>query len=251
MVRLRRMVEQFVPVILVGIIWEAAARIMNDFLFPPISAVLASYGELIVSGDLWKAFRVSMLAFGTGFGLAIALGIVLGLVVGRYEIVSDVVEPYINILYSLPRVALVPLILIWFGVGFSGRVFLIFLGAVIPIIVNTATGVRNVDKTLMDVGTAFCAPERNMFWDIMFPGSLPFVIAGIRIGFGRALTGVVIAEFFLEITGLGGLIVRSGDYFNYDKMIAVVLVLSLIGIILTGLLRQIEIKFTWGQKGRE
>jgi len=248
MARIRHLLEQFVPVIIVAIIWEIVGRIMDDFLFPPISQVIASYKDLIISGDLWEAFKVSMYAFGTGFGIAIVTGVAFGLLMGRYDGIRDVAEPYINALYSLPRVALVPLILIWFGVGFSGRVFLIFLGAVIPIIVNTATGVRNVDKTLMDVGNAFCAPERLMFKDIIFPASLPFVIAGIRIGFGRALTGVVLAEFFLQITGLGGLIIRSGDYFNYDKMIAVVLVLSLIGIILTNVLRQIEVMVSRGRQ---
>jgi ABC-type nitrate/sulfonate/bicarbonate transport system permease component len=225
-----------------GLLWEIVGRRTGGFLLPPISRVLATYPELLQSGALPQSFLVSMQAFLVGFIASIAVGILVGLLMGRYDSVNTILEPYVNALYSLPRVALVPVVLIWFGVGYPGRVFLIFLGGVFPVLVNTCVGVRNVDKNLTEVGQSFCATDPQLFREIMLPASVPFIMAGIRIGFGRALIGVVVAEFFLEIVGLGGLIIKYGDSFSNDKMLAVILVLSGLGILLTRSLLKLE---TW------
>ena len=240
--RLARFFGKLAIILAFGAVWEIAGRRYGSFILPPVSKVLATYPELLSSGDLPKAFLVSMQAFLVGFGLSVLVGIAMGLLMGRYDTLNYVLEPYVNALYSLPRVALVPLILIWFGVGYSGRVFLIFLGGVFPVLVNTMTGVRNVDRSLVEVGRSFCATDPQLFREIMLPGSVPYIAAGIRIGFGRALISAVVAEFFLQIVGLGGMIILFGDTFTNDKMIAVILVLSIMGIVVTRLLAALE---TW------
>ena len=188
MAHLARRFRQVIPILIVGLVWEVAGRIADSFLFPPISQIIVTYPQLIRSGELQAAFLVSMRAFLLGMALSVVVGIGMGLMMGRYDTVNDVVLPYVNALYSLPRAALTPVILIWFGVGFIGRVFLIFLGGSPPIILNTAAGVRNVDESLIEVGRSFQASESQMFREIILPGSLPFIAAGIRIGFDAPLS---------------------------------------------------------------
>lgn len=231
-------------VLLFLLVWEAIGRVAGSIIFPPPTEVFGAYPRLISSGVLSDALLVSMKAFFVGYGLAVVVGIALGLLLGRFELMNYLAEPFVSALYSTPRVALVPLILIWFGVGFTGRVFIIFMGGVFPILINTAAGVRRVDTSLTEVGRSLCANEFQMARDIVFPAALPYVMSGLRIGFGRSLVGVVVAEFFLEIVGLGGLIVTYGDSFSTEKMLAVVFVISLIGILLTQLLQLIEKRAT-------
>ncbi len=233
-------------------LWEWVGSKAGSLIFPPITQVIKTYPELIISGALGKAFWVSMKALIVGYGLSIIVGVLLGLLLGRFETLNDVLDPYVNALYATPRAGLVPLILIWFGVGFAGRTFIIFLGGVLPILINTVVGVRNVNRDLIEVGQSFCASQTQLFREIILPAALPYVAAGLRIGFGRAIVGVIVAEFFLEIVGLGGLIVTYGDTFSTDKMIAVILVVSLVGVALTRLIQYVEEKaIWWSQAGAE
>lgn len=232
--------------VLFVIAWELFARTTDPVLFPRPLRVLGAYGDLIRSGDLPRAFLTTMQTLTVGFLLSAVVGIVGGVVIGRIPLVGAVLDPYIEAIYATPRVVITPLVVLWFGVGDVGRLFLVFIGTFIPILINTAIGVRNARPDLIEVGRAFGASERHLVRHVILPGSVPYVIAGLRIGVGRALIGVVIAEIFLDLTGLGGLIQTDVSYFRVDRMIAVVLVLALIGTILMAVMGKLESRFsTW------
>ncbi|MDQ3779743.1 MAG: ABC transporter permease [Chloroflexota bacterium] len=226
--------------------WELFARTTDPVLFPRPLRVLGAYDDLIRSGDLPRAFLTTMQTLTIGFLLSAVVGIVGGIVIGRIPLVGAVLDPYIEAIYATPRVVITPLVVLWFGVGDVGRLFLVFIGTFIPILINTAIGVRNARPDLVEVGRAFGASGHQLVRHVILPGSVPYVIAGLRIGIGRALIGVVIAEIFLDLTGLGGLIQTDVSYFRVDRMIAVVLVLALIGTVLMAVMGKLEARFsTW------
>ncbi len=231
-------------VFLIG--WELFSRQVDPILFPSPLRVLQAYGTLISSGQLPAAFLTTMQTLTIGFLLSAVVGIGGGIFVGRNPLAWAVLDPYIEAIYATPRVVITPLVVVWFGVGDTGRLFLVFIGTFIPILINTAIGVRNARPDLLEVGQAFGASERDLIRHVILPGSIPYVIAGLRIGIGRALIGVVIAEIFLDLTGLGGLIQTDVSYFRVDRMIAVVLVLAMIGTVLMAITGKIEQRFaTW------
>jgi ABC-type nitrate/sulfonate/bicarbonate transport system permease component len=226
--------------------WELFSRQVDPILFPSPLRVLQAYGPMIASGQLPAAFLVTMQTLTIGFLLSAVVGILGGIFIGRNPLAWAVLDPYIEAIYATPRVVITPLVVVWFGVGDTGRLFIVFIGTFIPILINTAIGIRNARPDLIEVGQAFGASERDLIRHVILPGSMPYVIAGLRIGIGRALIGVVIAEIFLDLTGLGGMIQTDVSYFRVARMIAVVLVLAGIGTILMAVMSKIESKFsTW------
>jgi ABC-type nitrate/sulfonate/bicarbonate transport system permease component len=139
-------------------------------------------------------------------------------------------------------VAVIPLVILWLGLGFSAKLFIVILLATFPILINTASGVRNVSESLIDVGTAFAATEREIFTKIILPAALPYMMTGLRLGIGRAIIGMVVAEFFTAITGLGALIVKYGNQYDTASMFVPILVLMGLGILLTAAVRHAEIR---------
>lgn len=224
--------------------WEVFGRLANPILFSPPSRVLVGFGELMETGRLQRAFLVTLNALTVGFLLSVAVGLPVGLLLGRFKTLSDVLEPYINAIYATPRVVMVPLIILWFGVGYEGRVFLIWIGTVIPIIINTAVGVRNARRDLVEVAVSFGANEGQLARHVILPGAVPYIIAGLRIAMGRALVGVIVAEIFLDLTGLGGIIQTESAFFRTHRMLAAVVVISLLGTILISAFGLLERHFS-------
>ena len=224
--------------------WEVFARRTNPVLFPSPWSVVTAYGVLMSSGELWPAFLTTMQTLAIGFAFSVIVGVLVGIVLGRVPIVADVLEPYIDAVYATPRVVLTPLIILWWGIGDTGRLVLVFIGTVIPIVLNTAIGVRNARPDLVEVGKSFGASESQLVRHVILPGSMPYLMAGMRIAVGRALVGVVIAEIFLDLTGLGGLVQTKSAYFRVDEMIAVVIVLAIIGTALMWGVGKIESRFS-------
>lgn len=224
-------------------LWEILGRLTDPILFSPPSRILQGFGELLGAGRLQRAFLVTMNALSVGFLLSVAVGLPLGLVLGRWKVAADVLEPYIDAVYATPRVVIVPLVILWFGVGYEGRVFLIWIGTVIPIIINTAIGVRNARRDLVEVATSFGANERQLARHVILPGAVPYIVAGLRIAMGRALVGVIVAEIFLDLTGLGGIIQTESAYFRTHRMLAAVVVIALLGTILIGAFGWLERRF--------
>lgn len=224
--------------------WEVVGRRTDPILFSPPSRVAQAFVDLSASGRLWSALGITLNALAVGFGLSVLVGVTVGVLFGRMPRTARVLEPYVDAIYATPRVVIVPLVILWFGVGYSGRIFIIWIGTVIPIILNTAIGVRNVRRDLLEVATAFRASERDIVRHVVLPGAVPYVIAGLRIAAGRALIGVVIAEVFLDLTGVGGIIQMESSYFRTAPMLAAVLVFAVLGVVMVGGFGRLEQRFS-------
>lgn len=231
---------RLVSIVAVLAIWEVAGRQVNPlFMAYPSDIVHAAY-RMIASGELLAAFLDSMKTLTLGFILACVAGVALGLLIGRYRYVDAATDWLVNALYATPLVAITPLVILWFGLGFPAKLFIVFILAVFPVLINTASGVRNVASQLIDVGTAFAATERQIFGKIILPAALPFMMAGIRLGIGRAIIGMVVAEFFTAINGLGALIIKYGNQFETAAMFVPILCLMLMGVVYTTIALRFE-----------
>lgn len=223
--------------------WEILGRLTDPILFAPPTRVARGFAELLETGRMQRAFLVTTNALGVAFLLSVAVGLPLGLLLGRWKLLADVFEPYLDAVYATPRVVIVPLVILWFGVGYEGRVFLIWIGTFIPIVINTAIGVRNARRDLIEVATSFGADERQLARHVILPGAVPYIMAGLRIAMGRALVGVIVAEIFLDLTGLGGIIQTESAYFRTHRMLAAVLVIALLGTVLISSMGWLERRF--------
>lgn len=233
------------------LVWEWYGRGVDPIFFSYPTAIVAALPAMIRSGELLRAINVSLPPFVIGFALAIVSGVLLGLLMGRYRLVDHLLDAQISALYSTPNVALIPLIILWFGLGEKAKIVIIFLSAFFPVIVNTYGGVRNVSKGFVEVGLVERASERQIFSKIIVPAAMPFIMTGIRLSVGRAVVGLVVAEMFTSIVGLGGSIVYYSNQFKTDKLLVVVILLALLGVTLTALARLLERHFaSWKESER-
>jgi NitT/TauT family transport system permease protein len=227
-------------VILIG--WELLGRyVLTDRLFfVPLSDVLAELINLAKSGELARHVGASFKAIAYGMALAVIVGNAYGILLGASRTLSDYTEVYLNALYATPLVAIAPLLILWFGIGIASKVAVVFLISVFPIVISTASGVRNVDLHFLDVARAFGATPRQVVVKVMVPDALPFVLTGVRLAIGRAIVGVVIGEVFGASAGLGYLIYTSGQTFDVPALFAGVLCLAFAGVALTWALQALE-----------
>lgn len=225
-------------VVLAG--WEIAGRYVNPLFLSSPSAIFAAFLELMASGELVSALLTSLLGFVLGVTGAIVVGIAVGVAMGRIRLVEYVLEPYVNALYSTPSIALIPLFILWFGVGLAAKALIIFVLSVFLVSINTFTGVRNLSQSVVDVGHAFAASERQIFWKIVLPAALPFIMTGLRLAVGRAILAMIVAEFFTAISGLGGMIVKYANFFQTPKLFVPIIVVSLLGVCAVELVKMIE-----------
>lgn len=221
-------------------IWEVYGRRVNKALFAPPTAVLAAGIDMIGSGELWSYLRGSLQVLVIGFAFALLLGIPLGVAMARSRVIRFALDWYIDAFNSTPNVALVPLITLVFGLDVTAKVIVVFISSVFAIVVNTEQGVRNVDRRLLEVAQSFRSSERQLWGDVVIPSALPYIAAGLRLAVGRALVGMVVAEFFTSITGLGYLIMRYNNSFQPDHLLVPVVVVMALGIVLTTITRGLE-----------
>jgi ABC-type nitrate/sulfonate/bicarbonate transport system permease component len=231
-----------VSLVFVLSLWETAGRHLNPLFMSYPSAILKASWGLTRTGELIAAFGESLRTLVLGFVLASLCGIALGLVIGRYRIVEWASDWLINALYATPLVAMVPLVILWFGLGFKAKLFIVFILTIFPVLINTSSGVRNIEQRYVDVATAFAASERQMFQKIILPAALPYIMVGVRLGIGRAIIGMVVAEFFTGISGLGALVVKYGNQFDTASMLVPVLLLMVLGVVLTAAVRWLELR---------
>jgi NitT/TauT family transport system permease protein len=217
-------------VIVFLILWEIYGRRTDPILFTYPTAVAVAFWKLLISGELAQQLLVSLSALAAGFGASLVLGVILGLAMGRSRLAEATLEPHINALYATPQVALTPLLMMWLGLGFAVKVAVVFLFAFFPILINTASGAKNVSASMVEVGRAYLAPPRQILFKIVFPAALPFIMAGVRIAIGRGLVGMIVAELFTAITGLGAMLSLYGNIFETAKMFVVIMILALLGI---------------------
>jgi len=227
-------------VVLVLIVWEIFGRRINPVFGSYPSAIAEAFWELLITGQLWSALYESLRPFVIGYALAIVVGVPLGLFIGGFRAAEAALGLYITAGYAMPLVALVPLLILWLGLGFAVKVAVIFLMALFPICINTWLGVTAVPRTLIEVGKSFVAPDTVILRRIILPATLPYIMAGIRLAVGRAVVGMVIAEFFTTISGLGAVIINSANNFDTATMFVPIIILMLMAIGLNWLIGFVE-----------
>jgi NitT/TauT family transport system permease protein len=231
---------RILSVVVTLLVWEWYGRGVDQVFLSYPTAIVMAVPAMLQTGELQRAFLSSVEALLIGLGLAIGFGTLLGLLMGRYRLIDQVLEVQINALYATPNVALIPLLILWFGLGVLSKIVIIFLAAFFPIIVNTYSGVRNVGRGLVEVALAEGANEPQVFTKIVVPASLPFITTGVRLAMGRAVVGMVVAELFTAVSGLGGAIVTYGNAFKTDKLFVIIIVLAVLGVSLTETVRWLE-----------
>jgi NitT/TauT family transport system permease protein len=224
------------------IIWEVYGRRVNPILFTYPTAVARAFFELVASGELQSYMRESLLVLIYATVLSIVAGVVLGVLMGRFAMIEWATDMYVSALYSTPMVAVVPLIVLWFGFKVPAKVIIVFLFMVFPVLLNTFEGVKNVDRNLQEVARSFCSSERQLWRHLIVPSAVPFIVAGIRLAIGRGLVGMIIAEFYTSITGLGYMIVRYANAFETDKLFVPIVVVMVLGVGLMWLAKWLELR---------
>lgn len=233
--RLQSLGIQALSLALVLTLWQIVGLHTNPVLFTTPVAVAFAAVDMIGSGELWKYLAPSLIVFSAGLAISIVTGIAAGLLLARFWVFDVAMGPYMTFLYSTPAVALVPLIVLWAGYEVPAKTIIMVLFAFFPIAINTYQGVKNVDSKLLEVGRAFRCSERQLWTNIILPAALPFIIAGLRLAVGRGLIGMVLADLYTAISGIGYLIVRSASTYRVDRMFVPIVTLGLLGVSMTAL----------------
>ena len=238
-------------VIVVLAAWQlcASAGVVDEKLTSSPWGVVQSARFLIDTGQLGGDVASSAKLFGVGLGLAIVIGAVGGVLIGWWRLVAAVFEPWIAILYAMPLIALLPLILVWFGIGFTAEVVMVVLIAVFPVLVSVMTGTRNVDQELVRLARSFCGSEAAVIKTVVVPSLIPYFVSGVRLAIGSGLVGVVVSEYFLGNSGIGGLIVTAGENLQSGEVFVGITILALSAIVMTGLLRRAERRISRWREG--
>src|ERR1700720_946338 len=216
-------------------LWELASRFLVDnalFLAAP-SQIAAAIYTLAVTGQLWHHVGVSAAEFALGYVIASILGIALGLAMASSATMKRALQPWVSGLYATPTIALAPLFILWFGIGIWSKVIVVVTLVLFPVTINTEAGLRQTSDRLIEMLRSFGATRRQIFWKLSLPSATPFVLAGLKLGIGRGLIGVVVAELFGSRAGIGRLLSQSADAFNMPELFAGVVVLAIAGIVMT------------------
>ena len=249
---LNNTVRRHAPVwtsVLTGLaLWEIVGRSTNKAFMVPFSETLLRLWQLIAGGQFILRFFESAELFLTGFVLALVVGAPLGLLFARVRVLRVGIEPYLMILYATPMVALIPFILSLMGFGFGPKVLVVFLFSVFPVLYNTVEGARSIRPELIEVAKSYRSSEWSLWREVMLPYTLPYMVTGVRQAIGRALVGMIAAEFFLSATGLGQVIMGASQDFDTAGVFASILVIGVLGVGLTRLGFAIEQHFArWRQ----
>jgi len=231
--------------------WELIARtgVINPLFISSPTLVAHALYQLFADGEIWKDLKVSGTEFLTGYLMAAGVAIPLGLAIGWYKRLYYVASPFVDTLNAVPRVTLLPLIVIWFGIGIWSKIVVVFLGAVIPMLINTFSGVKTNEERFLRVARSFGASQFKVFWSIVLPGTVPFIFTGLKYAAGRALLGVVVGELYAATAGIGYLIAIAGNTFQTDKVFAGILIVMVTGLVTVEVLNRLERRFdAWRPK---
>jgi NitT/TauT family transport system permease protein len=244
--RHERLILGGISVTVVLAVWQAfwSAGKISPLFFTGPSAVVERFVSEWTEGRLKADLAYSGTNFVIGVGLAIAAGVVCGVAIGWYRRLGMVFEPFVAALYSTPRVAMIPLIIIWFGIGMWSKVFIVFINAFFPVLINTIGGVRAIDADLLRAARAFCASDWQIFTTVVIPGSVPFILTGVRQAVALGLIGVVVGEMFGGSEGIGYMTNYGGQTFQTDAVFLGVILIACAGIVLTWLAERLERHFS-------
>jgi ABC-type nitrate/sulfonate/bicarbonate transport system permease component len=227
-------------------VWELVGNVLgliNPMFMSAPSLIWKAAVQLFGSGEIWNDLYVSGVEFGWGYLLSVIVGVPFGIATGWYKKMSYIFDPFINAMNATPRVALLPLVIIWLGIGILSKVGIIFLGAVFPILINSRDGVKTTPYNLLTAARSFGASEWQIFRSVVLPSTLPFILTGLRLGVGRALIGVMVGELYAATAGIGFMITVAGATFQTDKVFVGVLVFAITGMISMELLTKLEGRF--------
>ena len=228
------------------IVWELVGNVfqlINPMFMSAPSLIAKAAINLFASGEIYNDLYISGTELLGGYLLSAAVAIPFGIMVGWYKKMSYIFDPFINAMNATPRVALLPLVIIWLGIGILSKVGIIFLGAVFPILINSRDGVKTTPANLLTAAKSFGASEWMIFKAVVLPSTIPFILSGLRQGLGRAIVGVMVGELYAATAGIGFMITVAGATFQTDKVFVGVLVFALTGMIGTELLAKIEKRF--------
>jgi NitT/TauT family transport system permease protein len=237
-----RMILSVAGVLAFFVAWQIGsdAGVIRKFFFSSPLEILAAAAQEVRVPRFWNDVRVSAIELGVGSFAAIILAVPLGLAIGWYRRISLAFDPWLNFFNALPRVALVPLVVLWAGLGIEMKMIIVFLGGFFSIILPTVEGVRTVERQFLDVARSFRAPERLIFTSLVIPGTLPFIVSGVRLAVGRVLAGVIIAEFYAQTEGIGVMIAKAAASLQSDRMLFGVLIFTLAGVVLNETIGYVE-----------
>lgn len=224
---------------LIGL-WVLAAGQFGQNVVPTPLATLEAAARLIAEGRLLEALGASLTVYLSGYALAVLCAIPVGVLMGAFRILGKTLEVYVFALAATPRVAFIPLIIVVLGLGADAKIFIVFLGALMPVLINTYAGVLAVDDELVEMARSVGASRRRIFTGIVLPSAVPFVVTGMRIGATIGLINTVVAELYTAVSGLGGLLAIYGNTFRMAEYFVVVITLAIVGVIVTEILRYSE-----------
>jgi NitT/TauT family transport system permease protein len=251
MSRTRAWTVRIASLIVVLTAWELYGRSVNPILFTYPTAIARALVELVATGELAQYLAQSLQVLAAGLVASVLVGIPAGVLLARFTTIELATDLYVNALYATPMVALIPLIVLWFGFGFVAKTVIVFLFMVFPILINTQQGVKNVDRGLLEVARSFCSTEGQLWRDLVLPSALPFIAAGLRLAIGRGLVGMVVAEFYTSVAGLGYMIVRYANAFETAKLFVPIVILMAMGILLVQAAKVLELRIApWQRYGQ-
>jgi ABC-type nitrate/sulfonate/bicarbonate transport system permease component len=235
-----------VSVVLFLAVWELVGNVyqwINPLFMSAPSLILKAAIELFRSGEIWNDLYVSGVEFFWGFILSVVVGIPFGIAVGWYKRAAYIFDPFVNAMNATPRVALLPLIIIWLGIGILSKVGIIFLGSVFPLMINTRDGVKTTPVNLLNAAKSFGASQWQIFGSVVLPSTLPFILTGLRLAVGRALIGVFVGELYAATAGIGFMVTVAGATFQTDKVFVGILIFIIVGLIGTNAVDRVERRF--------
>lgn len=222
------------------LLWAFVAQLLSSNVVPSPRATFLAAGRMISDGDLQRALGDSLIVYLSGYALAVALGVALGILMGGFRVLGKTLEVYVFALAATPRVAFIPLIIVLLGLGVEAKVFIVFLGALMPVLINTYAGVLAADDELIEMARSVGAGRLRVFRRIIMPGALPFIVVGMRLGATIGLINTIVAELYTAVKGLGGMLAIYGNTFRMAEYFVVVLTLAAIGVAVTESLRYLE-----------
>jgi len=235
-----------IAVILFLLTWEAFGnwfQIVNPMFMSAPSLVFNAGVQMFTSGEIWNDLYISGIEFAWGYALSVVFAVPFGIAIGWYKRFAYVCDPFVNAMNATPRIALLPLVIIWLGIGILSKVGIIFLGAVFPLLINTRDGVKTTPANLLTAARSFGASEWMIFRSVVLPSTVPFILTGLRLAVGRALIGVMVGELYAATAGIGFMITVAGATFQTDKVFVGVLIFAISGMTLTAVLDRIEHRF--------
>ena len=235
-----------ISVIVFLVAWETVGNwsgLINPMFMSAPSMVFKAAVGLFASGEIWNDLYISGIEFFWGYFLSIVFAIPFGIAIGWYKRFSYVCDPFVNAMNATPRVALLPLVIIWLGIGVMSKIGIIFLGAVFPLLINTRDGVKTTPANLLTAARSFGASEWQIFKSVVLPSTVPFILTGLRLAVGRALIGVMVGELYAATAGIGFMITVAGATFQTDKVFVGVLIFAISGMALTQVIDRYEHRF--------